>query len=193
MMKVSCHSILLALLVSASAERAKRIPYGGTSSFPTFFSAAKASFGSSGGTHSAPAAQYPPPAPAPAAPQYPPPAAPQYSAPPAPAPAPSYPAPAPAPSYPAPAPAPSYPAPASSYPAPSYRKPEPSHNCSVQQETLQAMVCVPSLSQPECGPVTLKGVQVVDRGAVLVTGVLQWLPRWGSRRSASPSPGPSAP
>merc|ERR1740137_436708 len=74
---------------------------------------------------------------------------------------PSYPAPAP-PSYPAPAPAPSYPQP--SYPKPSYsQKAQASHNCSIKEEKASVSVCVPSLGSPECTPVTLKGVEVVEK------------------------------
>merc|ERR1719483_1694365 len=73
----------------------------------------------------------------------------------------SYPAPAP-PSYPAPAPAPSYAQ--SSYPKPSYsQKSQASHNCSIQEEKASVSVCVPSLGSPECSPVTLKGVEVVQK------------------------------
>merc|ERR1712037_386368 len=68
------------------------------------------------------------------------------------------PAPAPAPSY--SAPEPSYSAPAPSYPSPSYHQPQPTHNCSIQEETLEAQVCVPALADPKCSPVTLKGVKV---------------------------------
>jgi len=73
----------------------------------------------------------------------------------------SYPAPSP-PSYPAPAPAPSYPK--SSYPKPSYgQQSQASHNCTIQEERASASVCVPTLGAPECSPVTLKGVEVVEK------------------------------
>jgi len=68
------------------------------------------------------------------------------------------PAPASAPSY--SAPAPSYSAPAPSYPAPSYHQAQPTHNCTIQEETLEAQVCVPALANPKCSPVSLKGVKV---------------------------------
>ena len=64
------------------------------------------------------------------------PAAPSYSAP-----APSYSAPEPSYSAPEPsysAPAPSYSTP--SYPSPSYHQSQPTHNCSIQEETLEAQV-----------------------------------------------------
>jgi len=80
-------------------------------------------------------------------------------------PSPSYPAPAP-PNYPAPAP-PKYSAPAPKYPQPTYPKPsyghQESHNCSIQEEKASATVCVPSLGAPECSPVSLKGVEVVEK------------------------------
>ena len=103
----------------------KRNPFDGSSGFPSFFAAAKAPFGDSSSS------SYNSPAPAPA---------PSYSVP-----APSYSAPAPAPSYSAPAPSysapePSYSAPAPSYPSPSYHQPQPTHNCSIQEETLEAQV-----------------------------------------------------
>jgi len=79
----------------------------------------------------------------------------------------SYPAPPPA-SYPAPAPA-TYSKPAPSYPKPSYPKPsyghkaQETHNCSIQEEKATVSVCVPTLGAPECSPVTLKGVEVVEK------------------------------
>merc|ERR1719458_1943274 len=116
--------LLLSLAALASTAKVKRNPFDGSSGFPSFFAAAKAPFGDSSSYNS--------PAPAPP---------PSYSAP-----APSYSAPAPAPSYSAPepsysAPEPSYSAPAPSYPSPSYHQPQPTHNCSIQEETLEAQVC----------------------------------------------------
>jgi len=76
----------------------------------------------------------------------------------------SYPAPttpthpAPTSSYQAPAPAPTYPA-----PAPKYQPKEQSHACSIKEETSYAELCLPSLGQPKCSPVTLKGVQVQEK------------------------------
>jgi len=55
----------------------------------------------------------------------------------------------------------SHPPPAPSYPAPS--KQEATHNCNITHETSQAEVCVPSLGEPQCGPVTLKGIQVGEK------------------------------
>merc|ERR1719347_1322022 len=61
----------------------------------------------------------------------------------------------------------SYPAPAPKYPQPTYPKPsyghQESHNCSIQEEKASATVCVPSLGSPECSPVSLKGVEVVEK------------------------------
>ena len=96
----------------------KRNPFDGGSGFPSFFAAAKAPFGDSSSS------SYNAPAPA---------SAPSYSAP-----APSYSAPAPAPTPSYSAPEPSYSAPAPSYSTPSYH--QPTHNCSIQEETLEAQV-----------------------------------------------------
>ena len=102
--------------------KVKRHPFDGSSGFPSFFAAAKAPFGDSSSSSSYKA---------PAAPSYPAPAAPSYSAP-----EPSYTA--PEPSY--ERPETSYSAPAPSYPAPSYHQEQPTHNCSIQEETLEAQV-----------------------------------------------------
>jgi len=54
-----------------------------------------------------------------------------------------------------------------SHPAPHYPPPPPppqgpTHNCSIQEQVNSATVCVPTLGEPECSPVTLKGVQVAE-------------------------------
>ena len=133
---MQCHIIETALEVlswqteikSFSTVQVKRNPFDGSSGFPSFFAAAKAPFGDSSysapapASYSAPAPSYNAPAPAPAA---------SYSAP-----EPSYSA--PEPSYNTPAPV-SYSSP--SYPSPSYQhQPQPTHNCSIQEETLEAQV-----------------------------------------------------
>ena len=112
-------------------HQVKRNPFDGSSGFPSFFAAAKAPFGDSSSYKApAPAPSYSAPAPSYSTP------APSYSAP-----APSYSAPEPSYSAPEPsysAPAPSYSTP--SYPSPSYHQSQPTHNCSIQEETLEAQV-----------------------------------------------------
>lgn len=61
---------------------------------------------------------------------------------------------------PAPAPAPVRAPAYGQAPAPKKSSYGPSHKCEVKEEKTVAMICLPELGAPQCGPVTLKGVDI---------------------------------